>query len=260
MSNPLITIITVCRNAEAQLRKTAESVLGQTLAPEQLEYLVVDGASTDGTAALLKSLEPRFNGRLRWVSEPDNGIYDAMNKAVKMARGEFVNMLNAGDWHEPETCERVAAKIFSEPRGTLYYPATRYWRKRGGGLVWHHDELGAPDFVAQCEICHQSWFLRRDAHGRAGFYDQKNYCLAADFDLLCRLFNARETFIPVPGARVNFIPGGLSETCRPLCQLEAKVIRARHGIREGNALKNFWNRLRLPLLQRAFRASRKKTV
>ena len=253
---PLITIITVCRNARDALQKTAESVLAQTLAPGRLEYLVVDGASTDGTAEFLKSIEPRFNGRLRWVSEPDAGIYDAMNKAVKLARGEFVNMLNAGDWLEPEVCERVAEKISSEPGGTLYYPATRYWRKQGGGLVWSHDLLGAPGFVAQCEICHQSWFLRRDAHDRVGFYDPRRYCLAADFDLLCRLFNAGEIFVPVPGARVNFTPGGLSETHRALCQLEAKVIRQRNNIRRDPWFKRLFYPLRLQLLQREFRAKK----
>jgi glycosyltransferase involved in cell wall biosynthesis len=252
---PLITLITVCRNARDALQKTAESVLAQTLAPERLEYLVVDGASTDGTAELLKSLEPRFNGRLRWVSEPDAGIYDAMNKAVKLAHGEFVNMLNAGDWHEPDVCERVAAKISSEPGGTLYYPATRYWRSRDGdeNLVWHHDEIGAPGFVAQCEICHQSWFLRRDAHERVGMYDQERYCLAADFDLLCRLSNAGEKFVPVPDARVNFVPGGLSETHRALCQIEAKVIRQRNNIRRDSWFKRVLYPLRLKILQRSFR-------
>ncbi|MCL1888013.1 MAG: glycosyltransferase [Kiritimatiellaeota bacterium] len=255
--NRLISIITVCRNAGDALRKTAESVLAQTLAPERLEYIVVDGASDDGTMDFLKSLEPRFNGRLRWVSEPDAGIYDAMNKAVKMARGEFVNMLNAGDWHGPDVCERVAAKIAAEPGGTLYYPATRYWRMNEKKLVWHHDELGAPGFVAQCEICHQSWFLRRDAHDRVGLYDQNRYCLAADFDLLCRLFNAGETFVPVPDARVNFIPGGLSETCRALCLVEAKVIRQRHNIRRDPWFKRIAYPLRLKILQRAFRAKRR---
>ena len=255
--NPLITLVTVCRNAREPLRETAESVLAQTLAPGQIEYLVVDGASADGTAGLLKSLEPRFNGRLRWVSEPDAGIYDAMNKAVKLARGEFVNMLNAGDWHEPNVCERVAAKAAAEPGGTLYYPATRYWRRDGNRLVWHHDELGAPGFVAQCETCHQSWFLRRGAHARLGLYDQDRYCLAADFDLLCRLFNAGETFVPVPDAHVNFIPGGLSETHRALSQLEAKVIRQRHAIRRDAWVKRLGYPLRLAILQRAFRAKRK---
>ncbi len=253
---PLITIITVCRNAEKHLLRTAESVLAQTLAPEQIEYLVVDGASTDGTVALLKSLEPRFNGRLRWISEPDNGIYDAMNKAVKLARGDFVNMLNADDWHEPNVCECVAAKIAAEPGGTLYYPATRYWRLRAGEYVWHHDELDAPEFAAHCEICHQSWFLRRDAHDRIGLYDQRRYCLAADFDLMCRLFRAGEKFVPVSDARVNFHPGGLSETCKSLCGLEAKTIRLRYDIRRYCWNKRLWYPLCLPFRQHAFRKKR----
>ncbi len=88
-----LSVITINWNDEAGLRKTVESVLGQT-ARKELEYIVVDGASTDGSAQALKEYGERID---RWVSEPDNGIYNAMNKGVRMATGDYLLFLNSGD-------------------------------------------------------------------------------------------------------------------------------------------------------------------
>ena len=78
-----ISIITATYNSAKTVRDTFESVLGQTY--KDIEYIVVDGASKDETVAIIKEYEPRFEGRMRWVSEPDKGIYDAMNKGLQMA-------------------------------------------------------------------------------------------------------------------------------------------------------------------------------
>ena len=80
-----ISIITATYNSGATLRDTFESVLGQTY--PDIEYLVIDGASKDNTVDLIRQYEPRFQGRMRWISEPDRGIYDAMNKGIAMATG-----------------------------------------------------------------------------------------------------------------------------------------------------------------------------
>ncbi|EHQ07515.1 glycosyltransferase [Leptonema illini] len=90
---PVITIVTVVFNALENLKLTAESVFKQTAWPD-IEYIIVDGGSTDGTLAYLKTLPPV----VRWISEPDKGIYDAMNKGIRMASGEGLLFLNAGDY------------------------------------------------------------------------------------------------------------------------------------------------------------------
>ncbi|WP_454897475.1 glycosyltransferase family 2 protein [Alloprevotella tannerae] len=104
---PKVTVITVCRNALPLLRHTVENVLQQTYAP--LEYLIIDGASTDGTPAYLSSLQ----APLQWWSAPDKGIYDAMNKGVARASGEWVIFMNAGDCF---AATDVLQRIFSTPR------------------------------------------------------------------------------------------------------------------------------------------------
>ena len=90
----LFTIITVCFNSEMTIERTIQSVLNQTC--QDYEYIIIDGASTDGTMDIVRKYEPLFQGRMRWISEKDQGIYDAMNQAVEEAKGRFVFFLNCG--------------------------------------------------------------------------------------------------------------------------------------------------------------------
>ena len=90
-----ISIITPCLNSAKTIRQTIESVLNQTY--QDIEYIIVDGASTDGTLEIIQEYEDQFQGRMQYVSEPDNGIYDAMNQAVGYAKGAFLIFLNCGD-------------------------------------------------------------------------------------------------------------------------------------------------------------------
>ena len=90
-----LTIITINRNNTAGLERTMQSVLRQTCI--DFQYVVVDGASTDGSVEVIKRLASRFGDRLKWISEPDKGIYNAMNKGIRMADGEYVEFLNSGD-------------------------------------------------------------------------------------------------------------------------------------------------------------------
>ena len=92
---PLFSVVTVCLNAEQHLAEALDSVLAQSC--DDYEMLVVDGGSTDGTLALVREREAAFGGRLRWMSEPDSGLYDAMNKGLHRARGRYIVYLGADD-------------------------------------------------------------------------------------------------------------------------------------------------------------------
>ena len=91
-----ISVITATFNSGKTLRDTIESVLRQTY--RDIEYIIVDGASRDDTLDIIREYEPRFGGRMRWISEPDRGIYDAMNKGIGMATGAVVGLLNSDDF------------------------------------------------------------------------------------------------------------------------------------------------------------------
>lgn len=132
MNNPKITVVTVCYNASATLEQTMLSVLNQTY--PNIEYIVIDGGSTDGTVEIIKKYADRI---AYWVSEPDKGIYDAMNKSIAKASGEYINFMNAGDsFHANDTIAKVVSNLgnydyvvgiaeyskFGKPLGKFWYP------------------------------------------------------------------------------------------------------------------------------------------
>lgn len=105
-----ITLITACYNSAPVIRTALESVLKQNWA--DLEYLVIDGGSTDDSVEIIREAEPRFGGRMRWVSERDRGMYDAINKGIRMATGEVIGILNADDvLSDDRVIERVASEF-----------------------------------------------------------------------------------------------------------------------------------------------------
>ena len=112
-SNPFFSIVTVSHNAVDTLPQTVESVAGQS--EKDWEHIIVDGASSDGTIEYLKSL----SDTVKWISEPDDGIYHAMNKGIAMARGEVIAFLNADDVYFPQTLEMVR-KAFVDDADVVY--------------------------------------------------------------------------------------------------------------------------------------------
>jgi glycosyltransferase involved in cell wall biosynthesis len=111
-----LSIITINRNNADGLRKTIESVLNQT--SESFEYIVVDGNSTDGSVDLIKQYENSSLEHFSWISESDSGIYNAMNKGIRMAKGEYVQFLNSGDFlASNDVTEKMLAYLFPSPQG-----------------------------------------------------------------------------------------------------------------------------------------------
>ena len=116
----ILTIITINRNNAPGLEKTMQSVLSQTR--KDFEYVVVDGASTDDSVSVIKRLAPAFGNRLKWISEPDKGIYNAMNKGIGMATGEYIQILNSGDsLVSPDVVEKMYAALEKENFPSILY-------------------------------------------------------------------------------------------------------------------------------------------
>jgi len=114
-----ISIITVTNNSEKTLASTIESVLQQTY--PDIEYIIVDGDSQDKTVSIIQEYEPAFTGRLRWISEPDRGMYDAMNKGIRMATGDIVGILNSDDFYaSPQIIENIATTLENEETDAVY--------------------------------------------------------------------------------------------------------------------------------------------
>lgn len=137
-----ISIITVAYNSENTIGRTIESVLEQRHSQEsqaefQIEYLIIDGNSSDGTVAKAESYRAALEERgiaYRVSSEPDNGIYDAMNKGIRLALGDIIGILNTGDWYEPDTLQTVA-DTFVQQDCELMYANIRINKTDGGSFI-----------------------------------------------------------------------------------------------------------------------------
>jgi len=113
---PLVSIITVVYNGEKYLEQTIQSVINQTY--KNIEYIIIDGGSTDGTLDIIKRYEKHIS---YWVSEADKGLYDAMNKGIKLAKGELVGMINSDDWYELEAVEIMAEAYKNNPTKSIFH-------------------------------------------------------------------------------------------------------------------------------------------
>lgn len=169
---PMVSIVTVVFNGAALLQETMRSVWNQTY--DNIEYIVVDGGSTDGTVELLKNAEGRID---RWMSEPDKGIYDAMNKGLALAQGEYVWFLNAGDTAaSPDLLKEIFNQFGNS--SDFYYGPTQLVHEDGrlGKVVHPPAELRLRDMYRGMAVSHQSIILRR----RFSFEYSLEYRLIAD--------------------------------------------------------------------------------
>ena len=196
MSNPvLVTVVTVCRNVKSSLEKTMNSLLHQSYA--HIDYVIIDGASTDGTPEMLGKTEG-----VRWISEPDMGIYDAMNKGIRMAEGEWVIFMNAGDVFASDD---TLSKVFSVERDAdVIY-----------GDVIKGDSIKKaepPHNAHRMYFCHQSAFVRTSCLKEFPFDIQHR--MSADFKQMKHLYLAGKTFMQLDFPIAVFDTSGVSNAQR----------------------------------------------
>lgn len=174
--SPAFSIITICFNEAADIRQTCESIVAQTHADR--EWIVIDGGSTDGTVGILDEFREHIDCL---VSEPDQGIYDAMNKGITKASGEYLVFMNGGDlFASPDALAWVAAA----PDKDLIY-GDLIFDKPDGELVTYPDQLNT-GYLLHHMVPHQATFYRRSLFDRFGRYDT-SFRIAADYDLYVRL-------------------------------------------------------------------------
>ena len=181
-----ISLITVCFKSAGTLRTAMESVLEQK--DVELDYIVVDGGSDDGTVELLKEYEVKFDGRMRWISEKDRGMYDAINKGIKMATGDVVGILNADDMFESdETLAHVVDSFNRVERVDAVYADIRFVKDDLQTTSRYYSAKRWKPWMLQWGKMppHPSVYIRRDLFEKYGFY-KLGYDIAADYELLIR--------------------------------------------------------------------------
>lgn len=193
-----ISIITTSYNSASTIRDTIKSVLSQSY--WDFEHIIIDGASTDNTIEIIKELEPKYKGRLKYISEKDNGIYDAMNKGLQIATGEIIGILNSDDFftsnsilsciaQEINGVDAVYADVHFVNSDNLSKPV-RYYSSRG----FHPTKMKMGFMPA-----HPSFYCRKKIYDKIGFFDT-SFRVAADFEWLLRaiyIFGIKTKYLPI---------------------------------------------------------------
>lgn len=211
-----------------------DSVLHQTYA--DIEYVVVDGGSTDGTIDIIKSYEPKFKGRLHWISEKDEGIYDAMNKGIRMATGDVIGLVHSDDMLYDAHVVTDIVEAFERSKADFVY---------GDGIFVNFNDtnkvvrnwIGGPYYRWKVRCgwlpLHPTCYIRRDVMMREGLYDE-SFHIAADTDLLVRyLYNAHLRVCYLKRKIIRMRMGGLSTDSEKRRQMWNEDIRlyTAHGFR-----------------------------
>ncbi|MGZ0708434.1 glycosyltransferase family 2 protein [Coraliomargarita sp. W4R53] len=204
----LFSVITVSYNSVATIRSAVDSVLAQ--AGVELDYIVIDGASKDGTVDLLRDYGPRIH---QLVSEPDGGIYDAMNKGVARACGEVVGILNSDDFYADREVLSAVAAAFEDPSvdcvfGDLDYVDAE--RTERVVRAWRSQAYQAGAFGRGWHPAHPSFFVRRAVYERLGDFDTK-LPIAADYEFMLRVLEREQLkSVHLPQVLVKMRTGGAS--------------------------------------------------
>jgi len=194
-----ISVITVCYNSADTIRDTIESVVAQDY--KDVEYIIVDGGSSDQTLSILRDYEAQIT---KLVSEPDLGIYDAMNKGLKLATGDIIGFINADDFYSSKQSLSLIAQAFQAEKIEACYGDLIYIDRHHPSRVvryWRSSDFKAGLFAKAWCPPHPTFYARRSIFERFGHFDL-NYKIAADMELMLR-------FMEVNKIRTRYIPAVL---------------------------------------------------
>jgi glycosyltransferase involved in cell wall biosynthesis len=220
IKTPLISIITVSYNAVSTIEQTILSVINQGF--EDYEYIIIDGGSTDGTIEIIEKYQDRITF---WVSEPDKGIYDAMNKGIKIGKGELVSLLNSDDWYEKDALIIVANNFYSNPNVDVFHGLLRIINIANDepSMICGHYNSNLYDGMIEHPTC----FVKRELFEKVGGFDL-SYKSAADYDWMLRVKNTGARFLLIHEIVANFRNGGISSSLGG--SFEDILIKKRYGI------------------------------
>lgn len=204
MSDIKVSIITVTYNGAGTIKDTIESILNQTVSP--YEYIIVDGASTDNTLAVVESFRGTFEEhgiKLTVVSEKDNGIYDAMNKGIRIASGDIIGIINSDDYYESIAVETVV-KAYEEAPFDLFYADLRLLKPNGISFIKHSKSR---KYATSRDWNHPTTFITKAIYDK---YQYHNDTIHDDYDLILRLKKANVREKVVNKVLANFRMNGVS--------------------------------------------------
>ncbi|MFD1629054.1 glycosyltransferase family 2 protein [Pseudopedobacter beijingensis] len=231
--SPILSVITVVYNDEKNIERTIKSILRQTY--PHIEYIVVDGASNDNTLNIINKYKDQI---AKIISEPDKGIYDAMNKALKIASGDYLLFMNSGD---EIYADNTVSDLFSLiPDADIYYGETEMINDKLESLGRRRHQ--APDnftwkgFKYGMSICHQAIYAKRSL---ADYYDNEHYQLSADIDWILNIAKKSKKIVNANVYVAKYLVGGMSKKKHWQSLKERyRILRKFYGV-----IPNFFNHI-----------------
>ena len=224
---PLVTYVTVVRNNTTTLQRAIESVQHQTYA--NVEHVIIDGDSTDGTLDLITRYADRID---YFASSPDSGLYDALNKAIPLARGDFICVLNSDDWLEPDAAETAVTRLVDVNRPTILLTAAIVRRDQHSSDVsarefaWYPALVHPGCYFTCADDCHNGIYATRSAYERSGPYDS-SYEIAGDFNWIMACLESGVDFVYSEDLTINYVMGGISSDPKKHGQECVRTMRRR---------------------------------
>jgi glycosyltransferase involved in cell wall biosynthesis len=201
---PLISIITVVYNGDKYLEQTIKSVINQTY--KNIEYIIIDGGSTDGTLDIIKNYE---NNIAYWISERDNGLYDAMNKGISQANGELIGTINSDDWYELDALESIVKAYLTHPEKKIFHSDRFNILENGEKELYKFNPSKFKFKYYAMTYSHPSMFISKDEYKIHQYRTEIKS--GADYQFVMETFLRDETVIQyIEKVNVNFRLGGIS--------------------------------------------------
>jgi glycosyltransferase involved in cell wall biosynthesis len=220
-----ISIITVVLDNKSEVEYCINCVLNQSY--KNVEYIIVDGGSTDGTVDIIRKYEKSIS---MWISEPDRGIYDAMNKGIEIASGDVIGFLNADDVYYNSDVLKNIASVMNNPNTDACYSDLVYVDKNNLNKVvryWRSCEFQTGFFSKGRVPAHPTFFARKSIYGRYGTFDL-SYKLAADFELMARFLERhkiRVKYIPMVSVKMR-VGGATNKSLTNIVKQNLEIFRA----------------------------------
>lgn len=219
-----ISVITVCFNSAKTIEDTIKSVLSQNY--NDIEYIVVDGKSTDGTLDILKKYRDQIH---RYISEPDNGIYDAMNKGIKSSNGDIIATLNADDFYADETIVGQMVEFVQNNGLDAAYGDLAYIDPNNSNRVvrfWKPGQYNKEAFYYGWVIPHPTFFCRKQVFEKYGYFNN-SFQIAADFELMLRFIEKHQIKVGyLPKVIVKMRVGGKANILRGMIRGNWEIIKS----------------------------------
>ena len=192
MQKILFSLITITYNSERTVRDTFNSVLSQSY--KNIEYIVVDGGSKDATLDIICEYESKFKSHLKWISESDKGIYDAMNKGIKMATGDVIGIINSDDLLYDSNAIEDIAKCFEERKVDCVYGNLEFVKADNTDSVvrtWISSQYRIGSFKRGWHPAHPTFYAKKEAYEKFGVFDT-SFNVSADFELMLRFLEKNQ--------------------------------------------------------------------